>query len=288
MSLNLSRSELHAELISAIGHPDFNLQLVQTFRNILNFDSAVLIAFFSNGDRPLCLAERSANEEFKKAHSLYLNTYFHRCELVDRLLQLRDDKGLAVIRQSSDNIIDSDYRRDLYDRPGISHDMIMLSQVDDLHLILEFFRSDQSDKFASEDEDKIREFWPVALACMRKNSRFLNLSQHNSSDRSLKIEFLTKMFVRIGTSKRESQICSHIALGYSTLAISMRLGISVNTVSTLRQRAYRKLGISCMNELYALCMSTITSSLAESDFDRSMLAELQQRAGTDDGVPATH
>lgn len=278
MALDLSQSNLYAAIISAIGRPDFNVELIQAFRSILRFDSAVLIAFYSNSDRPMCLAERGADPEFGKANELYLNRYFQRCESIDRLRRVRNDSGIAIIRQSSGDIVNADYRRDLYDIPGISHDMILLSQTGDVYLILEFFRNDPLDNFDRDDEDRVREFWPVALACMNKNSRFLSLTQNTPSDPSLKIESLTDLFLKHGISRRESEVCSHIALGYSTLAISMRMEISVNTVSTLRQRAYRKLGISCMNELYTLCMQSYSSSLAEADFDDSVLLEWNKRA----------
>jgi DNA-binding CsgD family transcriptional regulator len=63
-------------------------------------------------------------------------------------------------------------------------------------------------------------------------------------------------------------VCAHIALGYSTLATSLHLSVSTNTVSTLRQRAYRKLGISCMNELFSLCLRSIDTTLGHVDLGR--------------------
>ncbi|WP_245258617.1 helix-turn-helix transcriptional regulator [Methylopila sp. M107] len=51
-------------------------------------------------------------------------------------------------------------------------------------------------------------------------------------------------------SPREAEVCAHIAIGYNINAISMLLGISQNTASTHRKRAYAKLGISSQNELF--------------------------------------
>jgi DNA-binding CsgD family transcriptional regulator len=53
---------------------------------------------------------------------------------------------------------------------------------------------------------------------------------------------------------READICAHIVLGYATLAISLSLGISVNTVATHRKRAYAKLGVSSQTELFNVCL----------------------------------
>ncbi len=58
--------------------------------------------------------------------------------------------------------------------------------------------------------------------------------------------------MRFGSiSPREAEVCAHIAIGYNVNAISLLLGISQNTASTHRKRAYAKLGISSQNELFA-------------------------------------
>lgn len=53
---------------------------------------------------------------------------------------------------------------------------------------------------------------------------------------------------------RQTEVCARIVLGYSILAISLELGITQNTVSTLRKRAYSRLGICSQNELFGLCL----------------------------------
>lgn len=57
-----------------------------------------------------------------------------------------------------------------------------------------------------------------------------------------------------GLTVREADVCAHIVMGYATLAISLNLGISINTVGTHRKRAYAKLGISSQTELFNACL----------------------------------
>ena len=66
-----------------------------------------------------------------------------------------------------------------------------------------------------------------------------------------------------GLSRREAEVCAHVALGYSTLAIALNLGVSVNTVATHRKRAYLKLGICSQNELFERYFRTVTKVLSE-------------------------
>lgn len=82
---------------------------------------------------------------------------------------------------------------------------------------------------------------------------------HNSTeDRHLKIGKVSNIFVRCGLTHRESEICAYITLGYSSIAISLILNISINTIATHRKRAYSKLGISSQRELFSLVYSNKT------------------------------
>lgn len=70
-------------------------------------------------------------------------------------------------------------------------------------------------------------------------------------------ERVNKAEVRLGVrapvlSGRERQICARIAVGHSTDIIATELGISASTVTTLRKRAYEKLGIHGRLDLHQL------------------------------------
>jgi DNA-binding CsgD family transcriptional regulator len=69
---------------------------------------------------------------------------------------------------------------------------------------------------------------------------------------------------------RQTEGCARIVLGYSILAISLELGITQNTVSTLRKRAYSRLGICSQNELFALCLEGFLNAPAFSHFTPPM------------------
>jgi DNA-binding CsgD family transcriptional regulator len=58
-----------------------------------------------------------------------------------------------------------------------------------------------------------------------------------------------------GLSPREVQVCARALRGMTREGIGLDLGVKTSTVNTLSQRAYRKLNISSLNELFALCLS---------------------------------
>ena len=59
---------------------------------------------------------------------------------------------------------------------------------------------------------------------------------------------------------REIQVCARAILGMTGEGIGLELGIKLPTVATLKKRAYAKLNISSSNELFALCLSRLSTT----------------------------
>lgn len=55
-------------------------------------------------------------------------------------------------------------------------------------------------------------------------------------------------------SLREQQVCARALRGITNPGIALDLGVQVSTVSTLRRRAFAKLGISTLGELFLMCL----------------------------------
>jgi len=58
---------------------------------------------------------------------------------------------------------------------------------------------------------------------------------------------------------REVEVCTGILLGRTVEAIALDLGIRPASVATYRKRAYRRLGISAQNQLFALCFNELAA-----------------------------
>ena len=53
---------------------------------------------------------------------------------------------------------------------------------------------------------------------------------------------------------REAQVCDLIVKGISVAGSALELGVSENTIRTLRRRAYRKLGLTSATQVVALVL----------------------------------
>jgi len=261
-------TRISANLVDALGSRRFYNAMFVSCQSVVDFDSAILLAFDSHKRKPYCLATRFDGPDFEVANKLYLDKHFNECQAIAKLEMKKGEKNIALIRQSVNDIVDPVYRRDLYEKPKIAHDLMLLDRVGSTFFNLEFFRSQGKESFSEGEERELKSIWPLVLACIQKHLVLQKLPKSTSHPRELQ-QSLNKLFMSKGLSKRESEVCSYIALGYSTLAISLHLSISINTVSTLRQRAYSKLNISCMNELYSLYLHSLGNALenAQSEWE---------------------
>src|SRR6185437_12562118 len=116
-------------MVAAIGQPNFNEAVIDACLSAVQFESAVVFAFESQKRRPFCVATRCAIPEIEAANELYIDKHFANCEILERLQRKRGAGRLSLLRQSADEIIDPEYRRDLYEAPRIAYDLMLLDQV---------------------------------------------------------------------------------------------------------------------------------------------------------------
>ena len=74
------------------------------------------------------------------------------------------------------------------------------------------------------------------------------------------IEWLEELVKELGfdLARREIQVCARALAGLTRNGIALDLDLKPPTVATLSQRAYHKLNISHLNELFTLCLRALT------------------------------
>ena len=71
---------------------------------------------------------------------------------------------------------------------------------------------------------------------------------------------LERLLLAERLSRREAEACARALIGVTNLGIALDLGVKESTVATLRRRAYRKLGISSLQELFLLCLRRLAAA----------------------------
>jgi DNA-binding CsgD family transcriptional regulator len=248
------------DLIASLGSPRFGAQYFDIFREVLGIDQCTVFAF--NGvspPAPVVLEGKSAlmRDIARALASKYVAGGFERDPNVHRPLSDLDHPTVYCLR--ADQLKDKQYRWQFYDEPRLAHELVVLGQSENTLYYSSFYRSDPRAGFAESDLQTMLSVARFALKALHRHKELLGESPptgpmtssvaHRAQTLSHLRDVLLSEPHRL--SQREAEVCAGIILGYTTLGISLNIGISINTVATHRKRAYKKLGICSQNELFS-------------------------------------
>ncbi|WP_317054336.1 helix-turn-helix transcriptional regulator [Roseovarius rhodophyticola] len=116
-----------------------------------------------------------------------------------------------------------------------------------------------SRRFTKREIDAARRLSPVVCALCEKHWRDYR-SGEPESDVSLQHDLRGHLVGKRGVSlsPRQAEVALLILKGHSSLSISLRLGISVQTVKVFRKQLYRKCQISSQAELFKMMMPLLS------------------------------
>lgn len=262
------------DLVSVLGAPRFGSLYFELFSDLLAIDQCTVFAF--KGAAPpnsLVLEVRSADMR-NLAHILvdeYVAGAFEHDPNVKRDLQA-DSPTVYSLRAA--DLENSAYRSRFYERPHLAHELVILGRTADTVYYSSFYRRDRHADFQSADLDMIHSVARFAMKVLHRHVELLGNAHSgetlllSSVDTALGGDKRRRILLHLRDvllaepytlSPREAEVCAGIVLGYTTLGISLNLGISVNTVATHRKHAYSKLGICSQNELFSRYFELVNS-----------------------------
>jgi len=146
-------------------------------------------------------------------------------------------------------------------------------------LYCNFYRCEGKAPFSASEIDQIRCSASIFSAAIARHSQLAFKEQTEEKERAIYLDELLKTspsFTQLSESERK--VCYYILLGYTSEAIGLICGISINSVLSYRKRAYSKLNICSSSQLFSLILDTRASS----DFGPSLTRErLPKRVGPD-------
>ena len=265
-----------ANLIGSIGNNGFEQDFYGLCHNLLQVDHCTVFSFDQHGTPQCLVAEARHSHSRNVARQLaqeYTEGAYRRDPNV-ALNQVGPSGQTPIVRcVTPSHIRDLGYRRRFYDEALVRQELALITKVDQQTLYFGFYRSEDQRDFAIEDATQLQQMSAFLTQTLSKHAHVLLLRDGGNSrvpePSNLSPERRERMLQDLRASllkapgaltQREAEICASIALGYTTLGISLNLGISINTVATHRKRAYAKLGISCQNELFARYFDSVSAS----------------------------
>ncbi|NWL47414.1 hypothetical protein DM819_16545 [Pseudomonas hunanensis] len=257
-----------ARLVGEIGTNDFDQQFYDLSREILNVNQCTVFRF-ATGEQPECLLAEANHSQYRNlvrgiAQEFAREGYLRDPNLIGPGSMTPSGNRLIVRCVSPGHVRDVAFRKRFYDEALVRQELAMIASINGQTLYCSFFRSEEQKDFSSEDAQQLQMLGNFMIQTLGKHAEIVGMRQAQQPLRpepaTLCPERRERMYQELratllkapgGLTQREAEICASIALGYTTLGISLRLGISINTVATHRKRAYAKLGISSQNELFA-------------------------------------
>lgn len=165
-------------------------------------------------------------------------------------------KSLAVVMSRRD-IEDDNFLEDCYIKTHVGQRLSFISNYNGTPFKLSFHRHEKSGVFEESEIENVFCHATTLMSLILKHCEIAERARTDRSETEIFEEVLEKHYPEL--TKRERTVCGLIAIGMSSEAISITLGISINTVLTFRKRAYARLNISTQNELLRMLYSAQTA-----------------------------
>jgi DNA-binding CsgD family transcriptional regulator len=213
-----------------------------------------------------CAASIGPRELAIQVGKLYMGSVYHQHDPNIELIQQEETKPSVpmIYRLHVDDIADRDYRENIYLANNLLERVSIIDQMDGHWIIVSLYRDNPTGPFSQNDIELITKNAPLLFTLMGKHLAILPPPPWQSGTRPPK-EVLEKLVATLSTdlTPREIQVCARAILGMTNNGIGLELGVKTPTVATLRKRAYAKLNISSLNELFALCLANSTITLPD-------------------------
>ncbi len=251
-------------LIGLIGSRSFPDDFFGVINGIVRIDHCTV--FMADATRVRTLVARAGSTAANRQVQTLARHYADSAHSGDPVW-CRADRGLSCWTISPAAIRDPAYRREFYDEPNVLEELALSDIVGGRRIYVGYYREHGHGRFSDREIETLAGFGEPTLAVLGKQAELSLCAPAPAAGGAgvSRDRLLEKVLAAIsantpGLTPREAEICAGIVLGYTALGLSLRLGISTNTVATHRKRAYAKLRISSQSELFA-CYFGIVDAL---------------------------
>ncbi|MGU7784393.1 helix-turn-helix transcriptional regulator [Burkholderia sp. PU8-34] len=181
---------------------------------------------------------------------LYYQDYCHADPL---FAPLRGKAGTLLVQRHIDGLAESDFRRRIFDEPGIAQECVLVHGNAHVQYALGLARVGGQAAFSTDELFHLRQMvgllFPMfelharTCAARRIASVSTNATSHAGFDARLE-----RQGVRL--SRREHDICQLLLCGRSVPEAAQQLDVKLSTAESYVKRAFAKLGVRTRRELF--------------------------------------
>ena len=244
-----------ARLAAAVPGPEFGRHLLTHIRSaasIANF-GAFYIGDMAHPDPVLSVWSGEMSDYWftRNARTILSNDWL-RDDITARIARAPGG-GLAVERWHPPA---DDPRAAIYLRDGVIERVTVSSRSGRAGFLSFYLRGAGAGWISEAEFARLKQVLPLAHELIGLRHRIVGSEAFHFSPRARASALKERDVSRFGSlSRREAQVCDLIVRGITVAGSALELGVSENTIRTLRRRAYRKLGTASAPQLVALVLS---------------------------------
>ncbi len=253
-----------ARVVEHLGRDGFGAALIEWLTPALHPAHATAFRYDSEArSRVVMTASAGGGPAALQSARVYAGSGLARLDRLRGLIPPRGeaaeqvDRAPAIVRLRREEIADTAYREQLWDRFGLVDRLSALALVDGHWSAFNLYRDRAGGPFEARELARFAALAPLLLALLGRHLAALQPAAQEGPATRLTPEAAEAMLHRLPArlSAREREVCALTLAGHTREGIGLALGIAPSSVATLRRRAYAKLAIHGAGELFALCLN---------------------------------
>jgi DNA-binding CsgD family transcriptional regulator len=249
------------QLISSISTPLFGETLMRSVHTTVGGDFCLVVKL-KPGNTPECLFTGGGIPRQLERMMVrdYLSRFYRDDPALNRMCETPETSDAVVRPFDTPSDYTMSYRKRFFIAAGVSDKISTGAWHKDCLIYSSFYKLEPSRPFYDAEIDALSLVGPALSAAIFKhgNTHGSECEDLSHSRRGRCVEETgmgTSPFANL--TERERTVCNYIVEGCTSEAISLRLDISINSVLCYRKRAYAKLGISSVNELFWIALRSV-------------------------------
>jgi DNA-binding CsgD family transcriptional regulator len=240
------------KMILSISTPLFGETLMRSVQAAVGGEFCLVVKL-KPGNAPECLFARGGipHQLERRMVRDYLRRFYRDDPALNRMCESRERGDNVVHPFDTPDDYPMSYRKRFFIAARVTDKISMGAWHKDCLIYSSFYKLEPSSPFSDAEIDNLSFVGPALSAAILKHGNTLGSESKELPHSRCRCvdETGTETSPLAKLTTRERTVCNYIIEGCTSEAISLRLGISLNSILCYRKRAYTKLGISSANEL---------------------------------------
>ncbi len=250
-----SASGVLAPVIEAMARADFPATLLQRLRLVVPGTSLSVYRTGTAGPpRRYMGASHRQPDTTRDCWRAYASGPWRRDQTLTQGATLAHDGPLVCHVTASE--VSAEHRAKVYDAHAMAERVSVVRRDADASVFaINLYRHAEQRPFSDAQLAGFAELAPALLAITRKHLDVLGMLERGAEPQPLPLVRRQLQMLHPRLTARELDVCERILRGMTDEGIAADLQLGLPTVRTYRNRAFRRLGISFRNELFAAMRS---------------------------------